>query len=60
MAIFIPITCPICSADTHLTAPQRKDGELKGIIKTMCLQCGFEKEIFIDVPEIKESPDGGK
>jgi len=30
----------------------------KGSIKTKCLQCGFEKEIFIDVPEIKESLDG--
>jgi len=59
MAIFIPTTCPICSAETHSTVPQRKDGELKGRIKTKCLRCGFEKEIFIDVPEIKESPDGG-
>jgi len=48
MAIFIPTTCPICSADTHSTVPQRKDGALKGRIKTKCLECGFEKEIFID------------
>jgi len=33
MAIFIPTTCPICSADTHLTAPQRKDGTPKGRAK---------------------------
>ena len=30
MAIFIPTTCPICSADTHSTVPQRKDGTPKG------------------------------
>jgi len=60
MAHFIPTTCPICAADTHWTAPQRKEGTLKGIIKTKCLSCGYEKEIFIDVPEIKQSPDGGK
>ena len=59
MAIFIPTTCPICAADTHSIAPQRKDGTPKGRIITKCLACGFEKEIFIDVPEIKESTDGG-
>ena len=30
----------------------------KGRIKTKCLECRFEKEIFIDVSEVKESPDG--
>ena len=43
MAIFIPTTCPICSADTHSTVSQRKDGTPKGWIKTKCLECGFEK-----------------
>ena len=60
MAIFIPTTCPVCAADTHSTVPQRKDGTPKGRIKTKCLQCGFKKEIFIDVPELKESPDDRK
>ena len=46
MAIFIPTTCPICSADTHSTVPQRKDGELKGRIKTKCPKC-FERVTLI-------------
>jgi len=60
MPIFIPTTCPICSADTHSTVPQRKDGTPKGRIKAKRLQFWFEKEIFIDVTEIKEPSDGGK
>jgi len=55
-----PRTCPKCSAETHSTVPQRKDGTPKGRIKTKCLACGFEKEIFIEVPEVKESFDGIK
>jgi len=33
--------------------PQRKDRTPKGRIKTRGLECGFEKEIFIDVPAIE-------
>jgi len=33
--------------------PQRKDGTPKGRIKTKGLECGFEKEIFINMP-VKE------
>ena len=36
---------------------RRKAGNIMDA--TLDLECGFEKEIFIDVPEIeKESPDG--
>ena len=61
MALFIPTACTICSADTHLTVPQRKDGTPKGRIKMKCLECEFEKEIFIDVsPTKRRSPDDRK
>ena len=59
MALFIPHRCSICAADTITTVSQGKDGELKGRIKTKCMSCGFEKEIFIDAPEIEMgSPNG--
>jgi len=50
MALYIPHRCPKCFESVTLIQPQHKEGGLKGLAKSKCLNCMDEQEVDLTVP----------